>query len=764
MKKWQSIFTMIGGFILPVAAFVLGMLIGDEDSFLNVMPTVIHKALVFTVPVINLAIWICLRRGAGKRILLRAICGFSVGVSLVYTVMLLPLIVMGLIGFCLMFWYFGVGFLGLIACAPATALASGLIFRSRLAAVDAARDDAKAGGFGRGLLAAAVIWVFLFCDAGLACFGCRTGMSSDPAVAARGIRIARMSFRTDIIRGFCRNRGFVVFFTVPLVDRDASFEAFDLLYYRITGENPIYMRQSWGGRRAMLSWDAITGGEKVGGILEGLSLKGSAYDTTVDKVAGIGYGEWTMTFANAKTWGEAEARCRIALPPGGVVSRLTLWINGEECEAAFGTKGQVRRAYESVVRRRRDPVLVNICGPDQVQMQCFPVPHEGEMKVRIGITFPLDVATDGKSARLPCPVLTSRNFSIPADILGLPAPETFAFQTPPPAIAVYTNGVNEALNGSAIVQKTSEEPFWKPSRVAFVIDTSAAMKPHMAGVLAALGKLPNEIEKEFWFTDDLPPTKPPVFLPRSVPCRGGRPAIATLVKAIDTLAANGKSRALVWIHAGEPVSGQAGDALALKLRKATNVKLFICQIAEGECALTEPIPPSPTIVSLTSDALSRGAGPALERLFGKWRGYTMDLDHGRERAGGRRTVREKMPLSEVPEDAVPASDHLGRLWAAEETARIFRTGDPVALEKAQKTALPWHIVTAATGAVVLESTQQYKENDLEPVDAHSVPTVPEPSAILCLVIVAVVFALARKLQLKKARHGDSLPPNLPISK
>ena len=130
MKKWQSIFTMIGGFILPVAAFVLGMLIGDEDSFLNVMPTVIHKALVFTVPVINLAIWICLRRGAGKRILLRAICGFSVGVSLVYTVMLLPLIVMGLIGFCLMFWYFGVGFLGLIACAPATALASGLIFRS----------------------------------------------------------------------------------------------------------------------------------------------------------------------------------------------------------------------------------------------------------------------------------------------------------------------------------------------------------------------------------------------------------------------------------------------------------------------------------------------------------------------------------------------------------------------------------------------------------------------------------------------------------
>ncbi len=112
-------------------------------------------------------------------------------------------------------------------------------------------------------------------------------------------------------------------------------------------------------------------------------------------------------------------------------------------------------------------------------------------------------------------------------------------------------------------------------------------------------------------------------------------------------------------------------------------------------------------------------------------------------------MREKMPLSEVPEDAVPASDHLGRLWAAEETARIFRDGDPVALEKAQKTALPWHIVTAVTGAVVLESQQQYRENDLEPVDAQSVPTVPEPGALLCLVIVTIVFALGKLLM----RHG-----------
>ena len=430
MKKWQSIFTMIGGILLPIAAFAMGLLIGNDGGILSVMPTPVHMLLVASVPAINLGLWIGIRSGkASESRSLRALCGFSVGVCAVYTLMLLPLIVIGILFALFAFWYFGVGFLGLLPAAPATALASAFIFRAKLSAAARAKDNAKVKGFGAGLLAAAVIWAILLGNAGLAYLGCVQGLSSDPAVAARGVRLARLSYRTDIIRQFCNQRGHFLFGLIPIAETDASMDTFDLLYYRITGENPVYMRQwGWGGgRRRQLTWDWITGGDKVGGILEGLSLKGSAYDTTVDSVAGIGYGEWTMTFANAKTWGEAEARCRIALPSGGVVSRLTLWIDGEEREAAFGTKGQVRRAYESVVRRRRDPVLVNVCGPDQVQMQCFPVPPGGEMKVRIGVTFPLDVAADGNSARLACPVITSRNFSVPSDLLGLPAPETFAF-------------------------------------------------------------------------------------------------------------------------------------------------------------------------------------------------------------------------------------------------------------------------------------------------------------------------------------------------
>jgi hypothetical protein len=101
------------------------------------------------------------------------------------------------------------------------------------------------------------------------------------------------------------------------------------------------------------------------------------------------------------------------LPPGGVVSRLTLCINGEEREAAFGGRSQVREAYQKVaVQQRRDPVLVTIAGPDRVLMQCFPVPPDGGlMKVRIGITSPLQLV-DRENGLHAWPQFLERNFSL----------------------------------------------------------------------------------------------------------------------------------------------------------------------------------------------------------------------------------------------------------------------------------------------------------------------------------------------------------------
>ena len=91
------------------------------------------------------------------------------------------------------------------------------------------------------------------------------------------------------------------------------------------------------------TWDDDHGGDKVGGRIKGLSLHSSRLDTVVtDAGAAWSYTEWTLEFKNVSAT-EREARAQVLLPPGGVVSRLTLWVNGEEREAAFAGRSQTRR-------------------------------------------------------------------------------------------------------------------------------------------------------------------------------------------------------------------------------------------------------------------------------------------------------------------------------------------------------------------------------------------------------------------------------------
>ncbi|MEJ7805538.1 MAG: VIT domain-containing protein, partial [Telluria sp.] len=161
-------------------------------------------------------------------------------------------------------------------------------------------------------------------------------------------------------------------------------------------------------------FDAVSGRRRwraaVGGRVKGVTLVSSRMDGSLDASAALGYMEWTMAFQNASPMLQ-EGRAELALPPGAVVSRATLWINGEEREAAFGARSQVRAAYERVVKQNRDPLLVTTAGADRVLVQLFPIPAGGEMKIRIGITAPM--TTDGPNGvQLQLPAFSERNFEL----------------------------------------------------------------------------------------------------------------------------------------------------------------------------------------------------------------------------------------------------------------------------------------------------------------------------------------------------------------
>lgn len=743
MKTYAKVLLAIFGVLLPAAALLVELTTGMcADILFDPIPTWFHAALVASVPLANLFFLVAAARGKGlERKSLRVLAGFVVTVSAIYAIPFIPTAFFGFLFACLGFWYFGMGLIGLLPCAPIAACISALCLRRRLA---------KGPGFLWGFLIALALIGVSMADAGVMILGVRLAQSDNPDTSARGVRLCRLSSRKDVLQQVCQSSGrpFFLSLTGLLMNRNApDRESGKWIYYRVTGEDPsVAFASRWNRGRRGLSWDSITGGEKVGSTLDGLSLKGSAYETTLDKVAGVGYGEWTMTFGNSH-YTDREARMRIALPHGAVVSRVTLWINGEECEAAFGTKGQVRRAYEAVVRRNRDPLLVNVCGPDLIQAQCFPVPRDGEMKIRLGFTIPMSVAPDGKSARLPVPAIVERNFEMAQNLVGLPEPERVTFENALPRLSYYAEEGFAALTNAVVLQTAESGKTWEPKRIAVVLDTSAPMKDFNLDVFTELnGLLTSQCKLiSYWVVGDKEATYAWDSLNWKagggfhVDCAGGRSNLRTLLNAVKSLGERGEPGAVVWIHAAQPVEFETGDALAAALNKAENVRLYNLQVNEGPCALLEALPQSDRIVSLTAEHLSAARagekGGVLAAAFAEdaWR-----------------TTRAKVPRSELPEGAVSASKHLGRLWAAEETARLFRPGHPTTHKPAQDLALPWHIVTPVTGAVVLESKQQFEENKLDPVEANSVPTVPEPSTVLCLVLAFCAILLAVTLRRRRA--------------
>ena len=766
--------TFMFGVILPAAAVALECSTGIFAEMFNgdLTGNMFQCIAMGSVPVMNFIAWLCCLKGWGKSsVSLRAMCGLSFGIAVVYAVALLPMAVFGMIFCCLAFWYFGVGFLGLLPSAPFFAAIAAIGFKRCLDRKGEAEGCPRAKGFAWGVVAAVFVWFAMLAGLGSIIYGIRMAASDDTSESAKGIRVLRtlrawnddatlwMKLRT------VRN-GAPIWFSpwsvVTTLRQDIPIEKQRFIYYRVTGEDPETLFEMWDRRRGRrrLNWDSFVGGEKMGGVLDGLSLKGSSYSTIIDAPGSVGYAEWTLVFAN-DSYQQREARARIALPPGAVVSRLTLWINGEERDAAFGTKGQVRRAYESVVSRRRDPVLVNVCGPDQVQMQCFPVPSKGEMKVRIGITVPLSISDDAKTARIPAPAILTQNFSIPGDLLGLPADETKSLEKPPAETAVYVEDKYVPIVGRAVVQSTVRAPSWKPKRVAVVLDASAAMEQFFEkDVGRVFAALPADVPVELWIVGDEPSKAPVVSSAndkgraimfneavRLHGCEGGRCNLVTLVKAMDSLAKDADPAALVWIHAAQPIVSQTADVLSAKIAGAANVRVFLCQVAPGTCEITASLASSPSVFSCTASALKGDAAAALVNEFSQWGAETWQ------------TTRRNVARAEVPKGAVEAGRHIGRLWAAEETLRTYRVGDPVSLEKAQKIALPWQIVTPVTGAVVLETAEQYKQNNLKPADADSVPTttsssvptVPEPGSICCLILAALVLVIALFLRARKAQ-------------
>ncbi len=79
----------------------------------------------------------------------------------------------------------------------------------------------------------------------------------------------------------------------------------------------------------------------------------------------------------------AEGTYLFPLPAGATVSSFQMFVDGQAYNAEVLDAAKARDVYESIVRRNRDPAILQYVGQGLLQARVFPVPPGAERKIRI---------------------------------------------------------------------------------------------------------------------------------------------------------------------------------------------------------------------------------------------------------------------------------------------------------------------------------------------------------------------------------------------
>jgi hypothetical protein len=779
---------VVCGILLPAITLLVEALTHMcADGFFDPLPTVGHVFAIAAVPLASVvSLWVLKRRDGAHFEAVMFAQAFAAAISGVYAVIFAPMTPVAAFG--VMFWG-----LGLLPLSPLLSLIAGVrtlmaLRRLRCAAGLPARRAILGGlAAGVGLLLALNI------PAALTRVMLVRAASDDPAVSRSGIAWLRRVGQRDLMLRAASSRargeldlvsaGLDVFAPIP-------YGKTREIYYRVTGrpiEAEAAPRIGAGlpGRRHEddARWDVNEGADQVGVIAwRGLSLHSSRFDGSVDARAALAYVEWTFELKNEAPV-PREARAELALPPGGVVSRVTLWIDGQEHEAAFAGRDLTRRAYQRVVGARRDPILVTASAPDRILVQCFPVrPDGGVIKARIGITAPLQMTERG-TGTLGLPYITQRNFDVPAAVthaVWIASKDAFAPPAPPLVRERVTGG--EEVRGQ-LAEPTSPAPFaavtiqgpatlmqawtperagkdaasrnaivWQtlqavtaqpPSRLIVVLDGGAAMKTAAPVLGAALRALPAGVPLAIEIAgDDV------ADLLGGVVAGADREALAARLGAIDfaggtdslpalaaawDLAAAAPRGAVLWIHGPQAMVLAPPDELRQRMeRRKDGPTIYTYAAIGGENRLLSSLGDLPGFKAVPRYL------PGAADLETFLRGLG-----GREgRVVAVRTRRANAHPGAL--DGVETSDHLARLWAFDRIGALMHPASGAPPSEADQTealtlAARYHLVTGVSGAVVLEDqgeTDAVAGGESMP---SSVPTVPEPETWALLALVALLL-------------------------
>jgi hypothetical protein len=398
--------------------------------------------------------------------------------------------------------------------------------------------------------------------------------------------------------------------------------------------------------------------------------------------------------------------------------------------------------------------LVTETAPNQVTLQAFPVPKWGDMKVRIGITCPLQPQSK-RSFNFGAPHLLSANFDYKNAVTEIKMESD--------ADANVTDSKSSKANGSHILMgnlKTEEEKnyFFNVNRsadfdqittrashsaedsliserllsthrerlrkLAVVVEANTLLADQKKDLANWLQNLPDKIETKAIFASRHEAATPLAISEfnkklETISLDPGSKDSAALAQAKELIGRD-KYGAVLWIHGPQPVVFQEDDAdlKSLMDRGARRLKIYDCQLGGAQANEIAnymrklDVDASPRFIRV-DDAQS-----LKERLT--------KLEQAQFGAGDDLVVeRTKLPnfhKQTVIQD-FPTVSRVSSLWAADEARKAASLGDENA---AVLLGTAYRVVTPVTGAVVMEKASDYEYQNLKrnfydvvPASAHA---------------------------------------------
>lgn len=106
------------------------------------------------------------------------------------------------------------------------------------------------------------------------------------------------------------------------------------------------------------------------------------------------------------------------IPENASITEFAIWENGKKLVGEVRTKEEARRIYDEIVRRQRDPGLLEYAGKDLFQASIFPIPPNSDKKLELTYTqilkaengtvnyhYPLGTGRNVWSRQIPGPVI-----------------------------------------------------------------------------------------------------------------------------------------------------------------------------------------------------------------------------------------------------------------------------------------------------------------------------------------------------------------------